>query len=508
LLIPTALALFIGSILLIGDPSIGMFSIILYTIPLVFTSWIVWLVVSYPLNWPIRRAGLLLILMLECGYFTLIRFDGVTGAFAADINWRWVPSKEQEFLAERAAPVVSNDTPKDAKPLELQAGDWPCFRGPNRDNRLTGVKIPTDWDKNPPKLLWRHKVGPGWGSFAVVGKHLYTQEQWDQNEAVVCYDADTGKMIWFREDKARFTEPVAGPGPRATPTFHEGKLYTMGAAGKLSSFDAASGREIWSQDILANSDAKVPQWGFSASPLIMQGIVMVFAGGPSKSVVAYDAATGKFAWGAGEGKLSYSSLQRAVVDGVEQALMLTGDGLTAFQPKDGAILWDYVWPIEGMARCIQPAILGDADILIGTAFGNGTRRLRLAHKDGKWETKEVWTSKAINPYFNDFVLHRDHMYGFSGEFFTCLNLDKGKAKWKERGYGSGQVLLLADQDLLLIVSEQGEAALVDPIPNEYKERAKFQAIVGKTWNHPVIAHGRLYLRNGEEAACYQLTELK
>jgi outer membrane protein assembly factor BamB len=507
LIIPAMFAASIGSILVIGDQSIGMMAVLLYALPIMGTAWIVWLVVSYPLSWPIRRAGVVLIFVLTCGYYTLVRLDGVTGEFAADINWRWVPSTEQKFWAERTVPTPIAPE-KDAKPLVLQAGDWPEFRGPKRDNRLTGVTIPTDWDTYPPKLLWKRKVGPGWGSFAVIGNRIYTQEQWDQDEAVVCYNGDTGKEIWFHEDKARFTEPVAGAGPRATPTFHDGKLYTMGAAGKLLCLDAADGHKIWEKDILADADAKLPQWGFASSPLVAQGIVMVFAGGPSKSVVGYDAATGKFLWAAGEGKLSYASLQRATIDGVEQALLATGDGLTAFQPKDGAVLWDHKWPLEGGARCTQAAAVGDSDFLLGTGFKNGTRRVHVTHKDDKWEDKELWTTIDINPYFNDLVVHKGHIYGFNTELFTCVNLDKGKWKWKERGFGCGQVLLLADQDLLLIVSEKGEVALVEANPAEYKELGRFQAIKGKTWNHPVIANGRLYVRNGEEAACYQLTEAK
>jgi outer membrane protein assembly factor BamB len=507
LLIPALFAASIGWVLIVGDESIGMMAILLYALPIMTTAWIIWLVVSYPLSWPIRRAVVALIFVLTCGYYTLVRMDGVWGEFAATINWRWVPSPEQRFLAERTAPTPIA-LPKAEHPLALQPGDWPEFRGPKRDNRLTGVTIPTDWDANPPKLLWKRKVGPGWGSFAVIGNRIYTQEQWNQNETVICYNGDTGKEIWFHEDKARFTEPVAGPGPRATPTFHDGKLYTMGAAGKLLCLDAADGSKIWEQDILASADAKLPQWGFASSPLVVQGVVMVFAGGPSKSVVGYDAGTGKFLWASGEGKLSYSSLQRASIDGVEQALLATGDGLTAFQPKDGVVLWDHKWHLDGGARCIQTAAVGDADFLIGTGFGNGTRRVRINHKEGKWEDKELWTSKAISAYFNDFVVHNNHIYGFNTELFTCVNLDEGKLKWKERGYGCGQVLLLADQDLLLIVSEKGEAALVEANPTECKELARFQALKGKTWNHPVLAHGRLYVRNGEEAACYQLTEVK
>jgi outer membrane protein assembly factor BamB len=515
LLVPAAFILCIGAIPFLGDPTIGM-AIMLYVLPLTLTSWVVWLVVSMPLNWPIRRAVLLLMLVLECSYFTLIRFDGVTGQFDAAINWRWKPTPEQGFLAERT-PLISAKTPgTEVKPLVLQTGDWPGFRGSNRDNRVIGVTIATDWDKNPPKLLWKHKVGPGWSSFALVGNHLYTQEQWDQKEAAVCYDADTGKMIWFHEYPARFTEAIAGPGPRATPTFHDGKLYSMGAAGKLCCLDAVTGSELWSKDVMADTEAKLPIWGFSASPLIAQGVVMVYAGGAGKAVVAYDADTGKLAWAKGEGSMSYCSLQLATIDGVEQALMITTDGMTSFQPKDGAILWDYQWKLEGVARSVQPGAVGTADFLVGTPFRNGTRRVHVSHKDGQWDNKEVWASRDFSPYFNDFVIHRDHVFGFTDNFFACIGLDKGKAKWKERGfsdsqgsaYGAGQVLLLVDQDLLLIVTEQGAVALIEANPAEQKVLTHFQAIEGKTWNHPVLAHGRLYVRNGEEAACFELAAPK
>jgi outer membrane protein assembly factor BamB len=154
---------------------------------------------------------------------------------------------------------------------------------------------------------------------------------------------------------------------------------------------------------------------------------------------------------------------------------------------------------------VQPTLLGDADLLLGTGFQYGTRRVHVSRDGDGWQAQEVWTSRAINPYYNDLVVHRGHLYGFDGSFFTCVNLEDGKKKWRERGYGNGQVLLLADQDLLLILSERGEVALVDASPDGHKERGRFQAIEGKTWNHPVVAHGKLFVRNSEEAACYQLS---
>jgi outer membrane protein assembly factor BamB len=461
---------------------------------------------------------------------------------SATFRWRWSPTAEEQFLAEKAARQPGSAAPETGlavddpvlgataagllgslqgqgpllaasfagriEVLVLRPGDWPGFRGPDRDGRRTGVRLATDWNAHPPRRVWRQRIGPGWSSFAVVGSRLYTQEQWGDQEVVVCYDAGSGAELWAHRDDARFSETMAGPGPRATPTFYEGKIYALGATGRLNCLDAVTGRVRWSRDIVADSGAKVPQWGFAASPLVAQGVVTVFAGGPDgKAVLGYKAAPGKLAWSAGEGQFSYCSLHPARLGGVEQLLLATEKGLTAFQPAHGDILWQHSWPLGGdMARVVQPTLVGDGDVLIGTSFGVGTRRVQVRRAGDRWETQEVWTTHAIKPYFNDLVVHGDHLYGFDNSFLTCVSLADGKAKWRERGYGSGQVLLLADQDLLLVLAETGEVALVEASPEGHKEVGRFQAIEGKTWNHPVVAHGKLFVRNGEWAACYELTE--
>ncbi len=491
------------------DPSLrafGLPGLTFFAVPVLATGWVLWLLVTPMLNWPVRRAGLLVVVLLAWGYFTLVRFEGADGTFGTTFQYRWTPTAEEKLLAELATrkPVAE---PSAVAALTLQPGDWPEFRGPNRDSRLTGVRIATDWKANTPREVWRHRVGPGWSSFAVVGTHLYTQEQRGEDEVVVCYDTNTGNELWSHKDTARFTEAIAGPGPRATPTFHEGKLYALGAAGRLNCLDPATGRVLWTRDLVADSEAKVPTWGFASSPLVAQGVVTVFAGGPEgKSILGYHATTGELAWSAGKGELSYCSTQRARLGEVEQILIATEAGLTAFEPAHGQVLWQHDWPMEGMARIVQPAVLDGSDVLIGTGFNYGTRRVRVSRESDGWTTQEIWTSHAIKPYYNDHVVHQGHFYGFDGPFLTCVSLEDGKGKWRARGYGNGQVLLLADQGLLLVLSEKGEVALVEASPEGHKQLGKFQAIEGKTWNHPVIAHGKLFVRNGEEMACYALTE--
>lgn len=487
-----------------------LMALVLYALPVVNSVWVGWLFVSPWMAWPLRRSLLIGSLALTFGSFMLLRVDGMDGAFNSTFNWRWTPTPEERLLADlsrspqsASAAVVTAENADET--IELSPGDWPGFRGANRDGRVSGIAIATDWNKTPPKKLWSRRIGPGWSSFAVVGKRLFTQEQRGDDELVVCYDADSGDERWQHAEQTRFTEVVAGPGPRGTPQFHAGKLYAQGANGTLSCLAAATGKVIWTADIMKDSAAKIPQWGFSGSPLVAHGLVTVFAGGPSgKSVLAYDAETGKLAWTAGEGAHSYASTQTATLGGVEQILMATDAGLTSLDPESGNALWVHDWKTEQVPRIVQPAVLNGTDILIGTGMGVGTRRIRVAHDGDAWPIEEVWTSKQFKPYYNDFVVHDGHLYGFDGPIFLCFDIQEGKARWRTRGYGNGEVLLLADQGLLLVLSETGEAVLVEAQPKKHVELSRIQAITGKTWNHPVIAHGRLFVRNGEEMACFEL----
>ena len=494
-----------------ADSTIRGMPMVVFALPVAMSAWALWLLLTPFWTWSVRRTGLVVVVALTWGYFALVRLDGIDGSMRAALAFRWSPTPEETFLklaANRssAAAVSAEST----EPLVLEPGDWPGFRGPDRDARLPGVRLAAKWDRSPPREVWRHRVGPGWSSFAVVGRRLYTQEQMGEEELVICYDAQTGGELWAHRDIARFNEAMAGPGPRATPTFHEGRIFALGANGRLNCLDAATGEAAWSRDIAADSGAAVPTWGFSSSPLVVSDVVTVFAGGAErKAVLGYDAETGTPRWSSGTGTFSYCSTQLSRVADIDQLVISTDQGLAAYDPAGGRVLWTYDWPLEGqMSRVVQPTRVGDSDFLIGTGFGIGTRRVRVALAGDRWTASEVWPapSRAIRPYYNDLVVHRGHIYGFDGAIFTCVGLDDGKARWKARGYGNGQVLLLPDQDRLLILSETGEVALVDANPDEYRERCKFQAIAGKTWNHPVVAHGRLYVRNGEEAACFEVEE--
>ncbi len=508
-----ACALACGLVYPLCDKSIDPLVLGVYAPPIVLTAWVLWLVATPFLSWPVRRIGLGFVIMLVWGYFPLLVWHQVDGSFTGQTTWRFLLTDEDKFLAENTSRESHTAPPLSDEKLQIQPGDWPGFRGANRDGRLLGVSIDANWEKSPPKELWRKRVGPGWSSCVVIGKRLYTQEQIKGNEAVVCYDTDNkGEILWTHLTPGRFYEALGGLGPRATPTFHDGKIYALAATGSLICLDAATGKEIWQRNIREDADAKLPQWGFSSSPLVMDGIVTVYAGGPNdKMLLGYDALTGDLKWSAGNGKNSYCSPQPARLGGAEQIVMCSAAGLASFKP-DGKFLWQFEWDVGDTARAVQPAIVDEQTVLIGTGFNFGLQKVKVKHEGDTWEASAVWPepTRDIKPYFNDLVVHKGHAYGYDGNLFTCVELENGKRKWKERGgydkeaFGNGQVLLLAEQELLLIITEKGNICLVDAKPKYRLLPGRFQAIEGTTWNHPVIANGRLFVRNAAEIACYEL----
>jgi hypothetical protein len=195
------------------------------------------------------------------------------------------------------------------------------------------------------------------------------------------------------------------------------------------------------------------------------------------------------------------------IDGVAQVLLLRGSRSTSVAPRDGALLWEHTWQSTGVS-IVQPALTSDGNVLVvgGDAMGGaGIRRIAVAHGPDGWTVEERWTSNGLKPYFNDFVVHKGHAFGFDGNILACIDLEDGKRKWKGGRYGSGQLVLLPEQDLLLVLSEEGELALVSATTDKFTEIARFPAIAGKTWNHPVLAGDVLLVRNGEEMAAFRLS---
>lgn len=493
-----ALVAVLLALVVLVQPNQGIF-MLAYALPVTLTALVLLFAVTFPLAWPPRRWAALLLVFLCAGYFATQRVETIGGNLYPVIAWRWSPDAEA-----RSAALAKEITQGTATlPAAITPSDWPAFRGPNRDNRVLGVQFATDWTATPPKELWRKEVGPAWSSFALVGDYLFTQEQRGEEEFVTCHEASTGKEVWSNRVSARF-EDAMGLGPRATPAYDRGKLFAVGATGTFQCLDAATGSVLWTQDLSGDGGKDFPLYGFASSPLVVGDLVMVYACGAGKKLLtAYDIATGTEAWTAAADTRGYSSPQLSVIDGQPQVLLAHSKGLQSFAPASGAMLWAHDWPYNTYPRCTQPAVSEDGLVLVGTSGETGARYIDVSYTDDTWQAKEAWTNNKFRPYFNDGVYHEGHFYGFDGNRLNCIDLKTGEAKWQGSRYG-GQIIVIADMDLLLILGEKGEVALVSATPDAFTEVSTFKVLTGKTWNHPVVRDGRLYVRNSAEMACFEL----
>jgi outer membrane protein assembly factor BamB len=308
--------------------------------------------------------------------------------------------------------------------------------------------------------------------------------------------------VWQHRDPVRFWESNAGAGPRATPTLSQGRVYSFGATGIVNALNAADGAVIWSRNAATDTGVTVPDWGFASSPLVVDDLVVVAASG---QLVAYSAATGDRRWSGPTGGAGYSSPHLVTIDGVAQILLLRGSRTISVAPADGRLLWEHTW--QAGVGIVQPALVDTNGVLLttGDAMGGvGMRRIAVTQGASGWSVDEGWTSRGLKPYYNDFVVHKGHAYGFDGSILACIDLADGNRNWKGGRFGSGQLMLLQDQDMLLVLSEEGELALVSATPDKFTEVARFKAIEGKTWNHPVLIGAVLLVRNGEEMAAFRL----
>jgi outer membrane protein assembly factor BamB len=555
----------------IVDPSIanGMMGMMLplFAIPLMCVALVAAVALGRHLSSGARVALTSAAVLLACGSLALVRTGGVTGDGLSELTWRWTPTHEERLLAAGDVPLAAPATttlassppvvdapaaaaepasaPSEPPPSDATAADtpassatpraadasaarpadtplvstgavttaghsegieWAGFRGTARNGVVHGVRIETDWSTVPPVEIWRRPIGPGWSSFAVSGDRVYTQEQRGEEEIVSCYRLSTGEPVWMHRDPVRFWESNAGAGPRATPAVHDGRVYALGATGILNALDARTGGRIWSRNAAVDTVKEVPEWGFAGSPVVVAELVVVALSG---RLAAYDLGTGDLRWLGPEGGGGYSSPHVATIEGVPQILLLRGSRTIAVSPADGTLLWEHTWP--GSISILQPALATGRDVLVASGDmmgGMGIRRLAVSNGPGGWTVEERWTTRGLKPYFSDFVVHEGHAYGFDGSILASIDLADGERRWKGGRFGHGQLLLLADQDVLLVLSEQGELGLVSATPDAFRELARIPAIEGKTWNHPAIVGDVLLVRNGEEMAAFRLPVAK
>ncbi len=483
--------------------------------PLTVFLLLLWWTFWSRLPWRTRGQGLMVLAVIGGTSLASFRFDEFDGAMIPRFSRRWQPTRKDrasEFFknVETTSPVTAQDDFANES-LVPTAGDWPGFRGPNRDDVVVGESLRTDWDSKPPKQLWKHPIGSGWGAFAVIGRRAWTLEQRGENELCVCYDIETGRELWTHADAVRFSSPQGGVGPCSTPTVHDGKVFTQGATGILNCLDAATGQRVWTHNTLEDAGSPNISWGQSGSPLIVDDLVIVSPGSNDQAshanksaVIAYYRDSGVKAWASGSRMGSYASPHFATLNGLRQVLIYDGLGLMALSPENGHELWKFDWTNGPQINAAQPILVDDQRVLIGSGYGQGSVLIGFDQneKSGSEVAKSRWQSKQFKLKFNSGVRCGDFLFGLDEGMLTCLNLMTGKRLWKQGRYGYGQMLLV--QDKLLILSEEGDVVLVPATPETPRELARFHAIDGKTWSHPVLSRGRLLVRNSDEAACFDL----
>lgn len=389
-----------------------------------------------------------------------------------------------------------------AQTVSDSRGRWTDFRGPARDGRYPGP-VRTAWPSGGLPVLWKQPIGLGYASFVAADGRAFTIEQRRGNEVVAAYDIDTGREVWTNAWTGMFVEGMGGDGPRATPTYHDGRVYALGALGELRCLDAATGTVIWRRNILADASATNLSWGMASAPLIVGRTVVVTPGGAGgRSVAAYDRLTGAPAWTALDDPQAYVSPMLVTLAGQTQIVIVSATRVVGLTPADGTLLWEYPWATDMGINAAQPLVINGNRLFVSAGYGQGAAVFEIAHTGGAFATRTVWRNTRMKNKFTSSVLLDGYIYGLDESILTCLDAATGETKWKGGRYGYGQPLLAGNH--LIVLTEEGELALVVATPDRHTELARVPAIEGKTWNHPVVVDGRLLVRNLREMAAFDI----
>jgi outer membrane protein assembly factor BamB len=418
-----------------------------------------------------------------------------------------------KLLAELENNQFMNERARNAQP-----GDWPQWRGPHRDGVSDETSLLVDWPSEGPNVLWRADCGEGYSSVAIAQGRAFTlgSDSGLHKEIVFCWDAATGTENWRYEYDGAFVDSQQGSGPRSTPTIDGNRVYTVGATGILNCLDATTGKNLWPKAINLLDDfyAKNLQWGVSFSPLIEGNLLLTNPGGPQgNSVIAFDKMSGKVVWRTLDDPAGYSSPVAVTAAGVRQVLFFTGAGLVSLAPSDGKLLWRFPWETSFQVNSATPLFFraGTGDkandyVFISSGYSKGCALLKIvAGPDGTPQVEKVYSSNLMRNHFNSSVRKDDYLYGFDDAQLRCLNIATGKKVWSQGGFHKGSLILAGDY--LIILGENGELALVEASPKEFKEVASskiFHETSKRAFTPPSLAQGRLYLRDQKEVVCLDL----
>jgi len=386
------------------------------------------------------------------------------------------------------------------------AADWPQWRGVRRDGRTAETGLLRQWPAAGPGLLWRvDGLGEGYSSFSIANGKLFTQSQKKGRQWVMALDASTGKPIWETPAGEHFPQD-RGHGPRGTPTVDGDTLYSLSADGTLVSLVAATGKKNWESNILRDFKGSQIKWGLSESPLVDGNRLIVTPGGKDKAVVALDKGTGKPLWGGGDDQAGYSSAIAFDFGGQRHIVAFTSSGAIGLNAANGSVMWNYTKVSNRTANIATP-IYHDGHVFLSSDYGTGCALLKLTAAGERIKATEVYFNREMRNHYGSSVLLDKHLYGFSSGILTSMDLMTGEVAWKDRSVGKGQVILA--EGLLYLQGETGTVALAEATPTAYKEISRFEFGRGDypLWTLPVIAGGRLYLRDQGKLACYKISKV-
>ncbi len=436
----------------------------------------------------------------EAHYDAIEADRGRTAAVVAEVAS--IPAESE--IAE--TPVTDLAVATSAVPVEAPvpvSAPWPDYRGAKRDGIYDQTAINTAWPSNGLPELWRQKVGGGYASMVVAEGLVYTIEQRRDQEVTAAYDLGSGIQRWEHSWPELFTEGMGGNGPRATPVWSDGTLYTLGAQGELRALNGSNGELRWRTNILEDANAINLQWGMSGSPLITDGKLIVFPGGRNgKSVISYDITDGSVIWTSQSDKSGYAAPQLATLAGKRQVLFFSGTRIVGLDINDGTMLWERPWATNNDINSAQPIQIDNDHLWLSSSYGHGSGLLKIISRGDSLSVETVWEKSTLRNKFNSSVLYEGHIYGLDNSIMACIDAQTGERKWKGGRYGYGQ-MLLADGHII-VLTETGEVVLVKATPDGHEEVAMFSALEGKTWNVPAIADGVLLVRNQTEMAAYDL----
>jgi outer membrane protein assembly factor BamB len=402
---------------------------------------------------------------------------------------------------------ISLATAKDAF-----ADDWPQWNGPNHDGKSTEKGLLAEWPTDGPELAWKATgFGRGYSGIAVVGDRLYTMGEKAGADWVVAASANGGKMLWSTKVGAPGPSGVPGydfQGPRSTPTVDHGLIFALDASGEIICVNAVDGQEQWRRSLVKDLGGKPPTWGYSESPLVDGGQVVVTPGGKQGAIAAFARKTGELLWQTKEftDAAHYSSIVPTEIDGIHQYVQLTAAHVVGLSAKDGHVLWKA--PRQANVAVIPTPLVAGNEIYVTSGYGAGCNLFKVADSEGKLSVTQIYANHVMVNHHGGAVWVGEYIYGYSeSKGLTCQKARTGEALWAEKEKIKKCSVSYADGKLYCREEDTGTVVLVEAASGGYVEKGRLnqpERSQEKAWTHPVIANGKLYLRDQDLLLCYDI----